>query len=85
MIRGAESIAVPAAQVERQTAVDFEINTPYTVKSDNKNYTIDMAVYDLPAFYQYYSVPKVDKDAFLIANITDWENITFSKVKQCLL
>lgn len=72
-IRGMQSLAIPAAQVERQTAVDFEINTPYTVKSDNKNYTVDMAVYELPAFYQYYSVPKIDKDAFLIANITDWE------------
>ncbi|MGC9344001.1 MAG: DUF4139 domain-containing protein, partial [Bacteroidales bacterium] len=33
----------------------------------------DMAVYELPAIYQYYSVPKIDKDAFLIANIVDWE------------
>lgn len=72
-IRGTSSLAIPTAQVENQTTVDFEINTPYTVKSDNKNYTVDMEVYDLPAFYQYYCVPKVDKDAFLIANIIDWE------------
>src|SRR5690554_3651924 len=32
-----------------------------------------MEFYDLPAFYQYYCVPKIDKDAFLIANIVDWE------------
>lgn len=72
-IRGTSSLAVPTAQVENQTTVDFEINTPYTVKSDNKNYTVDMQFYDLPAFYQYYCVPKIDKDAFLIANIVDWE------------
>lgn len=72
-IRGTSSLSIPIAQVENQTTVDFEINTPYTVKSDNKNYTVDMEVYDLPAFYQYYCVPKVDKDAFLIANIIDWE------------
>ncbi len=72
-IRGTSSLAIPTAQVENQTTVDFEINTPYTVKSDNKNYTVDMEVYNLPAFYQYYCVPKVDKDAFLIANIIDWE------------
>ncbi|MGQ1948789.1 mucoidy inhibitor MuiA family protein [Geofilum sp. OHC36d9] len=72
-IRGASSLAIPTARVENQTTVDFEINTPYTVKSDNKNYTVDMEVYNLPAFYQYYCVPKVDKDAFLIANIIDWE------------
>lgn len=72
-IRGTSSLAIPTAQVENQTTVDFEINTPYTIKSDNKNYTVDMEFYDLPAFYQYYCVPKIDKDAFLIANIVDWE------------
>ena len=46
---------------------------PYTVKSDNKSYAVDIDSYNLPAFYQYYSVPKVDKTAFLTANITDWE------------
>ncbi len=72
-IRGMKSLAIPTAQVENQTTVDFEIHTPYTIKSDNKNYTVDMEQYELPAFYQYYCVPKIDKDAFLIANIVDWE------------
>ncbi len=72
-IRGSNSMAIPTAQVEKQTAVDFEIDVPYTINSDNKNYSVDMTVYNLPAFYQYYSVPKIDKDAFLIANIVDWE------------
>lgn len=44
-----------------------------TDKSDNKNYTVDVEFYDLPAFYKYYCVPKIDKDAFLIAHITNWE------------
>jgi hypothetical protein len=72
-IRGTNSIAIPTEQVENQTTVDFEIHTPYTIKSDNKSYTVDMEFYELPAFYQYYCVPKIDKDAFLIANIEDWE------------
>lgn len=44
-----------------------------TIKSDNKSYVVDIEFYDLPAIYQYYCVPKIDKDAFLIANIIDWE------------
>lgn len=72
-IRGTTSLAIPTAQVENQTTVHFEIKTPYTIKSDNKNYTVDIENYDLPANYQYYSVPKIDKDAFLIAHIIDWE------------
>jgi len=72
-IRGTSSLAIPTEQVENQTTVNFEIKTPYTIKSDNKNYTVDIEFYDLPAIYQYYCVPKIDKDAFLIANIIDWE------------
>jgi len=72
-IRGTSSIAIPTAQVVNQTTVDFEIKTPYTIKSDNKNYTVDVEFYDLPAFYKYYCVPKIDKDAFLIAHIINWE------------
>jgi len=72
-IRGAASITIPTAQIENQTSVDFEIKIPYTVKSDNKSYSVDIDSYSLPAFYQYYSVPKVDKTSFLTANITDWE------------
>ncbi|MBN1597548.1 MAG: mucoidy inhibitor MuiA family protein [Bacteroidales bacterium] len=72
-IRGNSSLAIPTMQVSKQTTVNFEIETPYTIKSDNKSYSVDMAVYNLPAFYQYYSVPKIDKDAFLIAKILDWE------------
>jgi hypothetical protein len=72
-IRGTSSLAIPTTQVEHQTTVNFEIKTPYTIKSDNKNYTVDIDFNDLPAIYQYYCVPKIDKDAFLIAKIIDWE------------
>ena len=68
-----ENIPVPFQKTENQTNVEFEIKTPYTVKSDNKNYTVDMEVYHLPATYQYFCIPKIDKDAFLLANIVDWE------------
>lgn len=79
-IRGASSLSkkkrsipVPTVQVENQTTVDFEITMPYSIKSDNKNYSVDMVDYNLPVFYQYYCVPKIDDDAFLIANIINWE------------
>src|SRR5690606_429416 len=42
-------------------------------RSDNKSYTVDMESYELPASFQYYCVPKIDRDAFLIARIVDWE------------
>lgn len=72
-VRGMATLPVPSVQVEKQTAVNFEIKAPYTVKSDNKSFAVDMEVYNLPAIYQYYSVPKIDKDAFLIARVPEYE------------
>ena len=72
-VRGTDSSTIPTVQFENQTTFDFQIAMPYSIKSDNKNYTVDMESYNLPADYQYYCVPKIDKNAFLIANIADWE------------
>jgi hypothetical protein len=66
-------IAMPTAQIENQTAVEFDIKIPYTVKSDNKNTVVEVDRYELPADYEYFAIPKISKDAFLLANITDWE------------
>lgn len=66
-------VVAPVEQIENQTSIDFDIKTPYTINSDNKNITVDMEVYTLSTTYEYYCVPKIDKDAFLIANILDWE------------
>ena len=29
----------------------------------------------MPAFYKYYSVPKLDKDGYLLAEVNDWEKL----------
>ncbi|WP_439483384.1 mucoidy inhibitor MuiA family protein [Cyclobacterium plantarum] len=71
--RESESIPIPFVKTENQTSINFEISTPYTVNSDNKSYSVVMAVYQAPAFFQYYAVPKIEKEAYLIANITEWE------------
>lgn len=64
---------IPVSAIENQTTLNFEIEQPYTVKSDNKNYTIEMVNYKIDADYQYYSIPKITSKAFLIASITDWQ------------
>jgi uncharacterized protein (TIGR02231 family) len=68
-----KSVPVPVLQIENTTSVEFEIKTPYTIASENKTTVVEMEHYSLPAEYEYYCVPKADKDAFLLANIVDWE------------
>jgi uncharacterized protein (TIGR02231 family) len=67
------SLAIPTVQLENQTSVEFSIDMPYTVNSDSKNHVVDLTTYDVPAYYEYYCIPKVDKDAFLLGYITNWE------------
>ncbi|MBL4644060.1 MAG: DUF4139 domain-containing protein [Flavobacteriaceae bacterium] len=67
--------AIPTKQVINQTTVNFEIAAPYSLKSSNKNYTVGMKTYELNVDYQYYSIPKIDKHAFLIAYANDWEQL----------
>ena len=60
---------------QNQLSTDFEIQIPYTIPSDGKQYTVDIQSYELPASFTYFAVPKKDKDAFLIAKITGWESL----------
>jgi uncharacterized protein (TIGR02231 family) len=56
-------------------AVDFDIKGTYTIPSDSKPYLLEVATHKLNASFQYYTVPKSDKDAFLLAQITGWEKL----------
>jgi uncharacterized protein (TIGR02231 family) len=56
-----------------QTNLEFAISIPYDIPADNKYYTINIQDFSLPAIYEYYCAPRLDRDAFLLARITGWE------------
>ncbi len=65
----------PTIKVEQnmgETNVNFTIQKPYTIKSDDKLYTVTMQDYSIPATYKYFIVPKINPNAILIADITDF-------------
>ncbi len=53
----------------------FDIDLPYTLASDGKRHMVTIKKHQMPATYRYYAVPKLDKDAFLQAEITNWEGM----------
>ena len=59
---------------QNQTNLEFVIKVPYDIPSDNKQYTINIQENTLPAVYEYYCAPKLDREAFLLARITGWED-----------
>ncbi len=59
--------------VQTSLNTEFDIGLPYTVTSSTQPITIDIQRFDVPATYRYAAVPLLDKDAFLQAHITGWE------------
>lgn len=55
--------------------VEYAIDLAYTIPSDNKPHSISIQKKVIDAQFQYYCIPKMDKDAFLQARITDWEDM----------
>jgi len=58
---------------ENQLNVEFQITGEYDIPSTGKAQLVAMNDYTLNATYQYFAVPKLDKDAFLLAKVTDWQ------------
>jgi len=68
-----ESDLIAVNEQKAQFGYEFEIKQPLTLSSDGKTTTTEIARYQLPATYQYLGIPRADKDAFLIADATDWQ------------
>ena len=69
-----KKIVYEEVQVSELSA-EFEIKKAYTIPSDAKPYIVEVTTYTLNATYKHFSIPKVEKDAFLLARITGWEDL----------
>lgn len=58
--------------VENQTTVEIQVSEPYSIKTNGERTLVDLKTYEIPANYRYIAIPKLDKDAFLLAEMADW-------------
>ncbi len=58
--------------MENQTSLEIRLDTPFTIKSSGKQKVVSINNVDIPAYYEYRTVPKLEKAAFLIARVADW-------------
>jgi len=70
-----EAEVVTTTTIESSTAVQFAVDIPYSVKSNGERFTVDLSQHSIEAFYEYYAVPKLDRDAFLMARVVDWNQL----------
>ncbi len=57
---------------ENQLNVSFDIDIPYDILSNGKTHSVALKDLKLPATYKYYAVPKAEKEAFLLAEISEY-------------
>lgn len=58
---------------ENQLTTSFVVNTPYDIYSNQKPQAVQLKSYELPAAYTYFTAPRLDESAFLIAKVSDWQ------------
>jgi len=60
---------------------EYEVQLPYTIKSDGKPQIISLLNTQLQASYKYMAIPKMDKEAFLTAYLEGWEKLSLIQGK----
>ncbi|KQS46352.1 MAG: mucoidy inhibitor MuiA family protein [Flavobacteriaceae bacterium] len=77
MIRG--SVSNFTAITENQLNISFDIDIPYDILSNGKKHSVALKEIKLPATYKYYAAPTADKEAFLLAEISDYSKYNLLK------
>ena len=71
---GAYAVSI-AEQVEKDLRMEFQIETPFSVPSDDADHRVAIATYQMKADYEYHAVPKLDESIYLVAQISGWEKL----------
>lgn len=70
-----ESAAYYTTMTESFTNVEFNIAIPYSIPPDGEQHTVAVKEEKLKVEYNYFMVPKMDNNAFLVANIKGFEEL----------
>lgn len=60
---------------EGQLNTNFEIDLPYDIESDGKLHNVTIKDQEIACTLKNYAVPRIDKEAYLLAEIADWQNL----------
>jgi uncharacterized protein (TIGR02231 family) len=60
---------------ETMAMVEFELKLKQTIPSDGQSHLMAVKSENINSTFEHFIVPKLDKDAFLIAHLTGWEEL----------
>lgn len=62
-------------QKENELNMVYNIDMPYTIPGNGKEQSIDLQTKETSADYKYYCAPKLDTETYLLAEISNWEQL----------
>lgn len=71
----AQTAAQFVETIRQLSSVEFKIDLPYTIKSNNEQHMVLIKQADMDANYKYYAVPKMDASVYLVAQITKLDEL----------
>lgn len=66
------------------TVLEYKIDIPYSIPSEGKDYSVKIKDVKIPVNYIFKCVPKLDKDVFLIAEISNWSKLNLLSGKSSI-
>lgn len=67
--------------IDQVISAEFKIDLPYTIKSNNEQHLVLIKNHDLDADYKYYTVPKLDPSVYLMALVTNLDDLKLVPAK----
>jgi len=60
---------------DNQMDVVFNIDIPYDLPGNGKEQSVSLKEFPVNTAFKYYAVPALDKDAYLLGEVADWESL----------
>jgi uncharacterized protein (TIGR02231 family) len=62
-------------KVTNFSSVEFKVDVPFHIPSNGQRKTVLLENHELEGSYKHYIVPKLDRSAFVMAQVTGWEKL----------
>ena len=74
LMKEKSSLSVYTQIIQNQLNTSFDIAVPYDIASNGKVHSVALKELQIPVTYKYYAAPRIEKEAFLMAEIINYSD-----------
>ncbi|MFT5581233.1 MAG: hypothetical protein ACI9G9_000479 [Psychromonas sp.] len=76
-----QSVSDFTETIDHLISAEFRIDLPYTIESNNEEHMVLIKNVDIDTKYKYYTVPKMDASVYLVAELTNLQDLQLVPAK----